>query len=107
MLYNVLVSAMQHESAISIYIHPLPLEPPLTPPPTPLGCHRALGRAPCVIHNFPLAIYFTYVSIYVSMLLFLLVLPFPSYPPCRVRKSVLYVCISIAALQISSSVLSF
>ena len=44
LLYNiVLVSAIhQHESAISIYICLLPLEPSLLPHPTPLGCHRAL-----------------------------------------------------------------
>ena len=51
MLYNiVLVSAIhQHESAIC----PFPLEPPSHIPPhgTPLGCHRMLGGALCVIQQ--------------------------------------------------------
>ena len=38
-----------------VYICPLPLEPPshLPPCPTPLGCHRALGWAPCVTQQIP------------------------------------------------------
>ena len=55
----------------------------------------------------PPAIYFTYDSVYVSLLVFPVVLPSPlSHPPplqpC-VRKSVLYVWFSIAALQISTT----
>ena len=50
-----------------VYICPLPPEQPSHSPPnpTPLGCHRALGWVPCV---FPLAIYFIYGNVYVSML---------------------------------------
>ena len=76
MLYSVvLVSAIQQqESAVSIYIYPLPLESsPLALHPTPLGCYRASGWAPCVIQKLPTS-YFTYVNIYVSMLL-------SSHPP--------------------------
>ena len=46
-------------------------------------------------------------AVYVSMLLSPYPLPFPSFPPSTTRcdhKSVLNVCISIAALQIDSSV---
>ena len=67
--------------------------------PTPPGCHRAPGWAPCVIRNFPLAIYFPYAKVHVSVLLSQFV---PS--PCCVHKSVLYVCVSTPALQIGSSV---
>ena len=37
--------------------------------PTPLGCFRVPGEFPESYSKFPLAIYFTYVSIYVFMLL--------------------------------------
>ena len=43
-----LVSAIQHESVIIIY--PLLLKPSHR---TPLGCHRALSWAPCVIQQLP------------------------------------------------------
>ena len=49
-------------------------------------------------------VYFTYVNVYAPMLL--LICSTLSFPYC-VHKSVLYVCVSIAALQISSSVPSF
>ena len=40
-----------------VYICPLPLAPPsrLPPHPTPLGCHRVLGSAPCVIQQLPIS----------------------------------------------------
>ena len=53
-----LVSAIhQHESATG----PLPHEPPSHLPPhhSPLGCHRALGGAPCVTQHILMATYFT------------------------------------------------
>ena len=50
---------------------------------------------------FPLGTYFTYGNIYVSMLLSQFVLPSLS---SLCPKSVLYVCVSIPALQIGSSV---
>ena len=70
----------QPESAISIHISPPScMSPPSLPlHPTPLGCHRALGWAPCVIQQFLLAFYFTYVNVYVSMLLSQFVPPSPS-----------------------------
>ena len=86
-----------------IQICPLPPEtPPDFPPhPTPLGCHRALGWAPCVgtaafhqlsILHMVMYIYPCYFFQFVHPLLPIL------YP-----KSVLYVCITIPALQIGSS----
>ena len=72
MLYNVvLVSAtQQHESALSIYICILPLEPPSHSPPhpTPLGCHRVLVELTVLHSSFPLALCFTYGNAYISVL---------------------------------------
>ena len=56
-----------------------------------------------------MAICFTYSKVYVSMLLSPYIPPSPSslHPtptPCRVQKSVLYVCVSIAAQHVGSSV---
>ena len=70
--------------------------------------HRALDKKwICrVIQKFPIG-YFTYGSVYVSVLLSPFVLPSPSLPPTsHVHKSVLYVCISISidALQIDPSI---
>ena len=63
-----------------VCIFPLPPEPPSHFPPcsTPLGCHKALGWASCVTQRFPLAIYFTYGNVCISMPLFQFVLPSPS-----------------------------
>ena len=52
----------------------------------------------------PLAIHFTYGNAYVSMLLSQFVPPSPS-PMCP--ESVLYVCVSVAALHVGSSIPSF
>ena len=79
----VLVSAIhQYESATGIHVSLL-LEPPSHLPthPKPLGCHRALDLS--VLHHnskFPQAIYFTYGSVYVSMLLSQFVPPSPLSP---------------------------
>ena len=100
MLHNtVLVSvAQQSESAICIHMspYPLPLEPPSHPPcPTPLG-HR---KAPSCC--FPAANYFTFGSVYMSMLLSLR----PSFPlPPQVLKSTLYDYLFIPAWPLGSSV---
>ena len=69
--------------------------------------HRALDKKwICrLIQKFPIG-YFTYGSIYVSMLLSPFVPPSPSFPQLtsHVHKSVLYVCISTDALQIGPSI---
>ena len=81
----------------------LNLPPTSHPTFTPLGCHRAQIWAP-VSKLQILTTYFTYDNIYVSMLLsFHPTLSFP----CCVHKTVLYVWISTAALQIGSLVLFF
>ena len=51
--------------------------------------------------SFPLAIHFTYDSVYVSIPVSQFI---PQSPLPHVHKSVLYVCISIPAVQIGSSV---
>ena len=67
-----------------LYICPLPPESPscLPPHPTPLGCHKPLGFGfPVSYSKFPLAVYFTYGHVYVSMLLSQIIPPSPS-PLC-------------------------
>ena len=95
MLYNiVLVSAIhQHESATGIHVSP-PLEAP--------SHLRRLSQSPKV-SGFPLATLHIVVYMFPRYSLHTSTLSFPYY----VRKSVLYVCTSIAALQIDSSVPSF
>ena len=85
MLYNgVLVSALQQsESAIHIHIspHPLPLASPSHPPyPTPLCGHKA--DLPMLCGCFPLAIYLTFGSVYMSMPFSHFVPAYPSPSPC-------------------------
>ena len=96
--------AQQTESAICIYMspHPLPLEPPSPPPyPTPLGHCKARADLPVLCCCFPPANYFTFCSVYMSMLLSLR--PEFALPP-HVLKSIFYVYLFIAALQLGSSV---
>ena len=66
-----------------VYLCHLSLDPssPLPPRPSPLGCHRAWFEFPPSHSKFPLAIYFTYGNVYISMLLSPYLLPFPSLPP--------------------------
>ena len=52
-----------------------------------LGHHRALSRVPCTIRRFSLVIYFTYSSVYMSILIsqFISPLPVPTFwatSPC-------------------------
>ena len=53
--------------------------PPISSPPHPtsVGFHRAVGWAPCVTQQIPLAICFTYDNAYVSMLLSQFIPPIP------------------------------
>ena len=77
-------------------------------PPTPSHSSRLSQSTwfelPPSYSKFPLAIYFAYVNVYVSVLLSIHYTLF--FPHC-VHMSVLYVCISVAALPIGSSVPSF
>ena len=101
MLCNiVLVSAIyQHELATGIHMPPpsrtsfSPPTPPHPTPPHPSRSSQSTGfELPESHSKLPLAIYFKYGNIYVSMLLFQFVPSSPS-PNCF-HKSVLYVCIS-------------
>ena len=95
-----LVSAIhQHESAIGVHMSP----PSWTslPPPTPSHPSRLSQSTgfelPESHRKFPLAVCSTYGNVYVSVLLSQRIPPSPS-------STVLYVSISFAALQLSSSV---
>ena len=74
----------------------------LPPTPTSQYHHRAPGWAPCVTQqSFPLAIYFT--QGHYSFNTTLSFQPTLSFPHC-VHKSIRYICISMPALQMGSSV---
>ena len=100
MLYNVvLLSAVkQSESAIRIHIspYPLPLASPSHPPyPNLLSGHKAPADLPVLCGCFPLAIYFTFGSVYISMPLSHFVSAYPSTSLCPQVHSVrlrLYSC---------------
>ena len=71
------------------------------PPHLSSDCHRPPGWAPTQLAQLPTS-YFTYGDIYVSMPISQLA---PPSSPCRcVHKSVLYIYVSIPALQMCSSV---
>ena len=78
-----------------------PLPPPL-PSPTPLGCHRALGWAPCVTQQMPTG-YLFHICYCICFHSTLSIHPTLSFP-YSAHKSVIYVCIFAAALSIGSSV---
>ena len=66
-------------TGVHMYICPLPPERPFpSPSPFHLSCHRAQCWAPMSHSKFPLAIYFTYDKIYVSMPFSQFVPPSPS-----------------------------
>ena len=78
MLYSVmLVSAVRHESAIFIYIYPLPLGPPFPAPSHPLGPHSTTKLS--VLHSsFPQAVCLTRGSVLMPVLPSQFVSPSPS-----------------------------
>ena len=95
-----LLSAVQHESAIRIHISPPSWPSPNSSHPTALGHHGAPSWAPCTVRQLA-ASCLTHGSVYMSMLLSQSVPPSPSHP--SVHMFILYVCISIPALQLESS----
>ena len=109
LLYNiVLVSANTSPWISHGYTHVRSL---LNPSPTPIlstppCCHGAPGWVPKSYRKFTLAISFTYGNVYTSMLLSAFVQP-SRFPHPHVHKSVLYVCVPIAALKIGSTVQFF
>ena len=107
LLHNVvLVSTVRHESAINMCVCVCVCNPPSleslspTPHPTPLGHHRA-GAGPPVFRSSSL-LSVTRVVVYTCQC-FPLSVSFPLLPPLC-PQSVLYVCISVPDVQISSSV---
>ena len=86
-----------------VYLYPLPLGPPSPPTPFPpiqvITEHRA--ELPVLYGRFPLAIYFTHGSVFMSNLISQFI---PPSPQPHVHMCILYVCVSIPALQIGSSV---
>ena len=103
-----LVSARhQHESAIGVHTshHSWTNLPPPTPSPSSRLSQSIGFLLPASNSKFPLPICFTYGNIYVSILLSQFV---PAFPSLTVSRSLFsYVCLSIAALQMGSSVPSF
>ena len=79
-----------------VYIYPLFFRFP-----SHLGHHRALSRVPCAIQQVLISyLFYTQQCIYVNPNL--PIHPTPP-PPLGIHKFVLYICVSISALQISSS----
>ena len=104
MLYNVVLfsAVQQSESAVCKHIYSLVELPPTSHPIPPLQViteHRT--ELPVLYSRFPLDTCFTYGTVHMSVLI-----SQPSLLHC-VHMSLLYVCISISALQIGSSVPSF
>ena len=88
------------------YVPSLVTPPPPPPHPTPQGWHRAPGRAPRATQRIPPdhPCYIQCICFPATLSIHLTL----SSPPLPVSmKSVLYVCLLIAALQIGSSVPSF
>lgn len=94
-------AARKHASAICLHICPASgasLPPDPIPPLEFITEHPA--ELPLLNSSFPLAVYLTYGSIYVSMLLSQFIPP----SPCPSASTILHVCVSIPALHIGSSV---
>ena len=79
-----LVSAIQHESAIIIYKYPFPPEPPSSPHPTPLGRHRVGSLCNLATSHY---LFYTWSCIYANATFSIhSTLTFPH----SVHKSILY-----------------
>ena len=82
------------------YSH-LPLEPPLSPPPYhPSRSLQSTELSSVLYSRIPLAIGFTHNIVYVNPHLRV----YTPVPTLHVHSSVLCICVSIAALQMGSSV---
>ena len=105
MLYRILCFSVIHqqESAIGIPMSP-PSQTSLPSPshPTLQPVTEPLFKFPGSYSKFPLAIYFAYgiVNFYVTLSIHL---PLSLLSSHHVHRSVLYVCFSIAALKVNSS----
>ena len=94
-----LVSAVQHVNQLYVYVYSLPLQPPSSTHPAPLGEHRALSWAPRAA-KLPPTSWLLYMWVYLCQCYS----PNWSHPLLPLHKSILYVLFSIPALQIGSSV---
>ena len=75
--------------------------------PTPLGCYRAPIGVSRVTRQIPIGcLFYVWYACFQATLSMHPTLPFLPYSH-RVRTSVLFVCVSIAALKIDSSMSSF
>ena len=98
MLYQFLLYNNMSQS--HVYIYPFLCKP--HPIPTSRSAQSTQLNSAVLYSSFPLAICFTHGKcVYMSMLLSQFIPPFP--PHCCVHESILYLCISIPALQIGSS----
>ena len=86
-----------------VYIYPLPLRPP---PILPFSGHRAPSWVPYVIQQLPTSsLFYTWCSVCMSILISIVSSSLFPPPPTRcVHVPVLYIGISIPALELSSSV---
>ena len=105
MIYNVVLVSTEEQSESAICIHispnPLPLEPPSHLPYSIFLGHHKARSCPVLCSSFPLAIHFTFGSVYMSMLLSHFI---PDSPYPHAVKSVLYIRVFILAMQLGSSV---
>ena len=95
-------NVQQNESAVCVYVYIYIYIPLPSGLPSRSGHCRALGRVPCAIQCVPISFDFVYTidGIYMSIL-------FSRFPPAfhrGIHTFVSYVCVSISALQIRSSI---
>ena len=92
----------QCESAISICINPLSFKPPSHPHPTPLGCHRAPGWAPCAIQQLPTrCLFYIWQYIYVYICQYYSLNSSHPFLPSLCPQASAYVCVSILAMEMT------
>lgn len=77
--------------------------------PSHFGLHRALSITPCTPQSQQLSHYLAALFIYFIQSINSVCMPTPTHPPCAslplgVHTFVLHVCVTISALQVSSSI---
>ena len=86
-----------------VYVYPhlasLLRLPPTLPIPPLYVITKHQADLPVLCSCFPLAIYFTFATVYMSVVLSHFI---PAYPPPRVLKSILYICVFIPVLTLWS-----
>ena len=86
------------ENQLQLYICPLPLEPLFHPTPIPPRLSQSPTLSSCTLQQLPTSVLFHTCSVYMSVRH-----PTLSFPYC-VCRLILYICVSVPALQISPSV---